>query len=148
MGESAGEGVKPIETPGLDARATRDLAAVKDYLAASMAPDPVKAASFVADGFAVRFTGGREYGEPSGPTGFNAKRYAWVKKRIVRYDVVAGQSETIVYSLGYLYGAWPDGTAFDHNRYVDRFTVRNGLILDTDVWNDSAEWILDPSIAR
>ena len=139
---------KPIETPGLDARATYDLQAVKDYLAASMAPDPVKAATHVADGFVVRFTGGRDYNAPSGPTGFNARRYKWVKKRIMRYDVVAGEVETIVYSLGYLYGEWPDGTSFDHNRYVDRFTVRDGLILDTDVWNDSAEWILDPSIAR
>ncbi len=26
-----------------------------------------------------------------------------------------------LYSLGYLYGAWPDGRPFDHNRYVDRF---------------------------
>ncbi len=139
---------QPTETAGLEARAMRDLQAVKDYLAASMAPDPVKAASHVADGFAVRFTGGREYDAPNGPTGFNAKRYRWVKKRIQRYDVVAGEAQTIVYSLGYLYGEWPDGTPFDHNRYIDRFTVRDGLILDTDVWNDSAEWILDPSIAR
>ena len=53
-----------------------------------------------------------------------------------------------MYSLGYLYGEWPDGTPFDHNRYVDRFVVRDGLITETDVWNDSAEWILDPSCAR
>lgn len=126
----------------------RDLQAVKDYLEASMAPDPVRAATFVAPGFVCRFTGHRIFDAPSGPTGFNAARYKWVKKRIERYDVVPGETETIVYSLGYLYGEWPDGRAFDNNRYVDRFVVRNGLILETDVWNDSAEWILDPSCAR
>lgn len=139
---------EPAETAGLDARSRRDLMAVKQYLAASMLPDPVKAATHVAAGFTVRFTGGRIYDDPRGPTSFNAQRYRRVRKRIVRYDVVAGRHETVVYSLGYLYGEWPDGTPFDHNRYVDRFTVRDALIVDTDVWNDSAEWILDPSIAR
>ena len=125
-----------------------DLNAVKDYLDATMAPDPVRAAGYVAPGFVCRFTGGREFDAPSGPTSFNAARYKWVKKRIERYDVVPGEAETIIYSIGYLYGEWPDGTAFDHNRYVDRFVVRDGLIVETDVWNDSAEWILDPSVAR
>lgn len=132
----------------MNERTERDLQAVKDYLDASMAPDPVRAAKHVAPGFICRFTGGRVFDTPSGPTSFNAARYQWVKKRIERYDVVSGETETIVYSLGYLYGAWPDGTPFDNNRYVDRFTVRDGLIVDTDVWNDSAEWILDPAIAR
>lgn len=129
--------------------AASDLEAVKSYLEASMKPDPVRAASFVAPGFVARFTGGRVFDSPSGPTGFNAVRYRWVKKRIERYDVVPGGPEgTVIYSLGYLYGEWPDGTPFDHNRYVDRFVVKDGLILETDVWNDSAEWILDPSCAR
>jgi len=48
----------------------------------------------------------------------------------------------VVYSLGTLYGAWPDGTAFEGNRYVDRYVVRHGLISRMDVWNDSAEWLL------
>ncbi|MEF2074728.1 nuclear transport factor 2 family protein [Consotaella aegiceratis] len=134
---------------GVDSeRARRDLAAVQAYLDASMAPDPVRAARFVAPGFVVRFTGGRTFHAPDGPTGFNAARYRWVKKRIERYDVVAGAEDTIIYSLGFLFGEWPDGTPFDNNRYVDRFTVRDGLIVDTDVWNDSAEWILDPACTR
>jgi hypothetical protein len=41
-----------------------------------------------------------------------------------------------------LYGAWPDGTPFEGNRYVDRYVVCHGLITEMDVWNDSAEWIL------
>jgi len=132
----------------MDEKTARDLQAVKDYLDASMAPDPLRAARHVAPGFLCRFTGGREFHAPDGPAAFNKARYKWVRKRIERYDVVPGADETIVYSLGHLYGEWLDGTAFDHNRYIDRFTVRDGLIVDTDVWNDSAEWILDPSVAR
>jgi hypothetical protein len=54
-----------------------------------------------------------------------------VKKKIERTETVAGGTAeaTVVYSLGTLYGAWPDGTAFEGNRYVDRYVVRHGLIV-------------------
>ncbi len=59
-----------------------------------------------------------------------------------RFDVCPGERETVVYSVGSLYGEWPDGTSFDGNRYVDRFVVVDGVIVKMDVWNDSAERIL------
>ena len=67
-----------------------------------------------------------------------------MKKRIERSDTVAGGTaeETIVYSLGTLHGEWPDGTPFEGNRYVDRYVVRHELIVQMEVWNDSAEWLL------
>ena len=40
-------------------------------------------------------------------------------------------------------GGDADGTAFEGNRYVDRFTVRDGLIVSMEVWNDSAERLLE-----
>ena len=52
------------------------------------------------------------------------------------------RDEAVVYSLGTLYGEWPDGTPFEGNRFVDRYVVRRGLITQMDVWNDSAEWLL------
>ncbi len=64
------------------------------------------------------------------------------EEEIERSDVVPGEHETIVYNLGTLYGEWPDGTPFEGNRYVDRFVVRSGKIVQMDVWNDSAERIL------
>lgn len=119
-----------------------DAALVRDYLEASMIPDPEAAARYVADDVEITFTGGRRFSHPSGPTSVNAKRYAWVKKRMERFDVAPGDGETVVYSIGTLYGAWPDGEAFEGNRYVDRFVVRGGKIVKMDVWNDSAERIL------
>lgn len=115
---------------------------VRLYLEASMVPDPETAARYVADPVTIRFTGARLFDHPSGPAAFNARRYAWVKKRMERFDVCPGDGETVVYSVGTLYGAWPDGEPFEGNRYVDRFVVRDGLIVETDVWNDSAERIL------
>lgn len=119
-----------------------DAAIVEAYLTASMIPDPDAAAAYMAPGTVITFTGGREFDHPRGPTGFNAKRYRWVKKKMDRFDVCPGDGETVVYSVGTLYGEWKDGTAFEGNRYVDRFVVRDGKITKMDVWNDSAERIL------
>ncbi len=95
-------------------------------------------------GLRIRFTGGREMSDPAECAAFNAGRYAWVKKRIERTQTVKGANcdMAIVCSLGTLYGAWPDGVTFEGNRYVDRYVVRNGLITQMEVWNDSAEWLL------
>jgi hypothetical protein len=117
---------------------------VDEYLRLVMIPDPVAASAHVAPQLRIRFTGNRLMHRPADCTAFNAARYAWVKKRIERTEVVAGgtEAETVVYSLGTLYGAWPDGTPFEGNRYVDRYVVSHGLITQFDVWNDSAEWLL------
>ncbi len=128
--------------PALSDENTDDAAIVRAFLEASMKPDAERAASFIGVDFKLTFTGGRIYDHPSGSIGFNAKRYRWVKKAMERFDVVPGAEETIVYSIGTLYGEWPDGAAFKDNRYIDRFVVRGGKIVQMDVWNDSAERIL------
>lgn len=117
---------------------------VDEYLRLLMIPEPTAAQRFTAADLRIRFTGGRLMQEPAQCASFNASRYRWVRKKVERTETVAGGSdgETVVYSLGSLYGQWPDGTAFEGNRYVDRYVVRDGLITQMDVWNDSAEWLL------
>ena len=124
------------------APAMSDAEIVRTYLEASMVPDPDTAAQYMAPGCIITFTGGRDFDHPRGPTGFNAMRYKWVKKKMDRFDVCPGENETVVYSVGTLYGEWHDGTTFEGNRYVDRFVVKSGVITKMDVWNDSAERIL------
>ena len=131
--------VHPV-APESEADAARRV--VEAFLVASMVPDPETAASYMAEGVRITFTGGRAFAHPRETAGFNARRYRWVKKRMDRFDVAPGDGETVVYSVGTLYGAWPDGSEFEGNRYVDRFVVRDGLIVQMDVWNDSAERIL------
>lgn len=115
---------------------------VEQFLIASMVPDPETAAQYIAEPLKLTFTGGRQFSHPRESAAFNAKRYKWVKKAMERTDVAPGIGETIVYNIGTLYGEWPDGTPFDGNRYVDRFVVKNGKIVQMDVWNDSAERLL------
>jgi hypothetical protein len=117
---------------------------VETFLRTIMIPDPVAARAYVSPDLHIRFTGGRAMKDPSECSAFNASRYAWVKKKFEQTDVVEGAStaHAIVYNIGTLYGSWPDGTAFEGNRYVDRYVVKDGLIVQMDVWNDSAEWML------
>jgi hypothetical protein len=117
---------------------------VDEYLRLLMIPDPAAARAYTAPDLRIRFTGGRVMREPAECAAFNAARYRWVKKRVERTETVAGGSaeHTVVYSLGTLYGEWPDGTPFEGNRYVDRYVLRHGLITQMEVWNDSAEWLL------
>lgn len=121
---------------------------VDEFLRLVMIPDPESARRYTAPGLRIRFTGGRPMGDPAETTAFNKARYQWVKKRIERTETVTSSSpsgapgDSVVYSLGTLYGQWPDGTPFEGNRYVDRYVVREGLIVEMDVWNDSAEWML------
>ena len=104
-----------------------DAEIVAAYLTASMIPDPDAAAAYMKPGTIITFTGGREFDHPRGPTGFNAARYRWVKKKMDRFDVCPGKDETVVYSIGTLYGEWIDGTPFEGNRYVDRFRGAGGV---------------------
>ena len=120
-----------------------DAQIVRDFLEASMIPDPVKAAGYLAPEVSITFTGGRVFAKASDIAAFNAKRYKWVKKNQERTDVAQAQGLTVVYNSGTLYGEWPDGQAFEGNRYIDRFEVKNGKIVKMEVWNDSAERLLE-----
>lgn len=125
---------------------------VDEFLRLIMVPDPESARRYTSPELRIRFTGNREMRDPSECTAFNRARYRWVKKRVERTETVGrvavhgsgaqDADDTVVYSIGTLHGEWPDGTPFEGNRYVDRYVVRNGLIVDMQVWNDSAEWLL------
>ena len=75
---------------------------VERFLVASMVPDPETAALYISGDLKITFTGGRKYGHPRETAAFNAKRHKWVKKKMERTDVVAGNGQTIVYNLGTL----------------------------------------------
>lgn len=121
---------------------------VKKFLDASMRPDPELAATYMSDEVQITFTGRREMANAYEITEFNKSRYRWVKKNIKQYDAMQKEGYCVVYSIGYLYGQWTDGSEFNGNRYTDRFEVKEGKITKMDVLNDSAEWILSPEINR
>ena len=69
-----------------------------------------------------------------------APRYRYVAKTYEGFDAMQGPGDAaIVYCRGTLSGEWPDGTAFEGIRFIDRFEIVDDLITRQDVWNDIAE---------
>lgn len=114
---------------------------VQKVILGAMAGDRATIETYLAPNVELLFVG-RKLAAAEEIGKFNATRYKWVKKSIDRWDVSYSGKEVIVYSLGTLYGEWPDGTPFKGNRYIDRFIIVDGKITKMDVWNDSAEMIL------
>ena len=109
-----------------------DAEIVEAYLTASMIPDPDAAAAYMKPGTIITFTGGREFDHPRGPTGFNARRYRWVKKKMDRFDVCPGKNETVVYSIGTLYGEWIDGHQPGHASFETRYALLRMTVTERD----------------
>ena len=124
--------------------ASNPVEVVETYLKLHMIPDPDAARAYCRPDLEIRFTGNRLMHDPAEATAFNKARYKWVKKKFGPTHVVEGgtAAETTVYQTGTLYGEWLDGTPFEGNRYVDRYVVRRGKIVQMEVWNDSAEALL------
>jgi hypothetical protein len=112
---------------------------VRAYLDTMEARDLERAKRFLAPGFTMTFPGNRRFTELEAMIAWAKPRYRWVKKRYDRFDVAQGSTGTHVYCFGTLYGEWNDGTAFEAIRFIDRFTVRAGKLVDQMVWNDMGE---------
>ena len=113
---------------------------VKDYLAAMEARDLEKARSFLGDGFAMTFPGTAPMRKLDELIEWSKPRYRSVTKAYDGFDAMQSAGDAaIVYCRGTLSGEWPDGTAFDGIRFIDRFEVAGGKIVRQDVWNDIAE---------
>ena len=114
-------------------------AIVRTFLAAMEARDLETARSLLAPGFEMVFPGTAPMRSLEDLIAWSKPRYRKVAKTYERFDEAPGDSETVVYCFGHLYGEWPDGSPFDGIRFIDRFTVRDGMLADQRVWNDMGE---------
>ena len=108
---------------------------VRAYLDAMERRDLAAAKSFLAPGFRMTFPGDQQFSTLEQLVERSRKRYRSAKKRYDRYDEFDGG----VYCFGTLYGELVDGTEYSGIRFIDRFTVRDGKLVDQMVWNDMAE---------
>ncbi len=113
---------------------------VRAYLDAMEARDLEKAKSFLADDFRMTFPSGRELTDLSELVEWSKTRYSHVKKTYTRFDTSPTLEGPVVYCYGTLAGAWTDGTEFEGIRFIDRFALREGKLVDQQVWNDLAEF--------
>lgn len=117
-------------------------AVVRQFLAAMEARDLTKAQSMLADDFTMEFPGTGLMRELAELVAWAKQRYAAVAKTYQHFDVAPGEDGIAVYCFGTLHGQWLDGRPFEGIRFIDRFTVADGKILDQRVWNDMGERML------
>ena len=115
-------------------------ALVRRYLAAMEARDLAAAQAMLAPGFTMIFPGAEPMTSLEQLLDWAAPRYKRVTKTYEGFDALPGAgASAIVYCRGTLSGEWPDGSAFDGIRFIDRFEVEGGRLTRQDVWNDIGE---------
>ena len=108
---------------------------VRAYLDAMERRDLAAAKAFLAPGFFMVFPGNKRFEALEQLVESAKGRYRSARKTYERYET-AGDA---VYCYGTLHGELLDGAPYSGIRFIDRFTVRGGKLVDQNVWNDMAE---------
>ena len=112
---------------------------IRTYLRLVEARDLVTASALLHPDAEITFPGGRVFGSLDEQIASSAGRFRGVRKSFDRVDVAQAADRSVVYVSGHLEGEDLDGQRFTGVRYIDRFTVEGGLIVEQMVWNDLAE---------
>ena len=114
-------------------------ALVLEYLRLMEARELSAAQAMLGDGFEMVFPGTGAMKTLEELIAWAAPRYRFVTKTYDAVEAFQGDGAAVVYTRGTLAGEWPDGTAFEGIRFIDRFELQGGKITRQDVWNDIAE---------
>jgi len=128
---------RTARAPGRPLASGADL--VRDFLRAMEGRDLDRAKTFLAEDFQMTFPGGACFKTLEELVTWAKTRYRFVRKTYRALDECFGETGMVVYCHGTLSGEWPDGTAFDNIRFIDRFEFDDGKLIRQDVWNDLAE---------
>lgn len=97
------------------------------------------AETYMAQDARITFPGGRTFASQREMVAAAGGRYQWVKKQFDHLEAFAQGEAMVVYVLGTLYGLNRFDVPFSGVRFVDRFVLVDGRIVQQDVWNDLAE---------
>ena len=112
---------------------------VTQFLRLMEARDLEAAEAMMTSDAKIMFPGGKVFNSQREMVEAASGRYQWVKKTFDRLDAFSDGERMIVYVMGTLYGVNRHGVDFSGVRYIDRFEIREGLIVSQEVWNDLAE---------
>jgi len=126
--------------PATDAAIDAAIAVVEDFLAALGRGDQATAEAHLAEGVIMVFPGDKRYSTLNELAQASAARYRHVDKHREEYEAFTdADGDVIVWSMGTLFGENNAGVRYDGVRYVDRFRLRDGRIVEQRVWNDLAQ---------
>ncbi|WP_417789718.1 nuclear transport factor 2 family protein [Terasakiella pusilla] len=114
-------------------------ALVLDFLKTMEARDLEKARTMISSDFVMEFPGSGKMTRFEDLIAWAKDRYQFVTKTIEDVSTAAKEDgDVVVYCHGMLAGRWKNDVLFENVRFIDRFVVRDGLIVQQDVWNDLA----------
>lgn len=115
------------------------------FLRAVEAREIEVAEKMMVKGALIVFPNGKVFANQRAMVDVAKDRYQWIKKTFDKIDdFESSDGSHVVYVMGTLYGCNRYGIEFNNIRYIDRFTLRNGLIVSQEVWNDlSASGVLE-----
>lgn len=109
------------------------------YLEAMEQRDLATAGALLADGFEMHFPNTPAMTQLDELIAWAKPRYQQVHKTYSGIEAFQGVDCAVVFARGMLNGVWPDGSAFDGVRFIDRFEISDGKIRLQEVWNDMGE---------
>ncbi|MFQ5858932.1 MAG: nuclear transport factor 2 family protein [Anaerolineae bacterium] len=113
---------------------------VKRYLRTLESRSLDTASSMLAHGATIVFPGASTFQNLDEVVAHARERYQWVRKTFEHVNSMSlPEGETVVYVTGRLHGVNLHGVEFSGVRFVDRFVLREGMIVSQEVWNDLAE---------
>lgn len=112
---------------------------VKRFLRLMEARDLAAAEALMSPQATITFPGNKRFASQNEMVIASRDRYQWVKKHFDHAEAIIDEDRQVVYVMGSLYGVNSHEVSFSGVRYIDRFVLRNGLIIQQDVWNDLAE---------
>jgi ketosteroid isomerase-like protein len=113
---------------------------VKIFLDAISRRDLDAAEAMLGPGFKMIVSGGHQFTTPRDFVAQSRGRQKSTRKTTDRYEELPTADGAVVYAIGSMAGEWNDGTTYEGVRYIDRFEVRGGKIVDMKVWSDMAEF--------
>ena len=114
---------------------------VRAFLAALDARDFVTARSHVGPRFSMMYPGGVRMRRLEDVDDWAAQHYATATKSYQRFDVAFAGDGTLVFGVGTLSGTWRNGNPFAGVRFIDRFRLSGGRILEVEAWTDVGEFL-------
>ena len=112
---------------------------VTRYLRLVEARDLDAATPYLSPDVAITYPGGHVFSDLGAQFASSADRFRSISKVFEQFDVISEASSIVIYVFGTLQGEDMQGGQFSNVRFIDRFVLRGGLIVDHRVWNDMAE---------
>jgi hypothetical protein len=123
-----------------------DVRRVLEYLRLTEAGRLDEARAYLSAGARHTFPGGLRFTDLGEWLDYFRSRMKHVRKRDHMVDVCGGSGgDRIIYVRGVLDGDTVLGQTFRDVRFLDRFVVSGGLIVDQQVWNDLAVRGVEPA---